>query len=79
MYGRRHYHRQKQGFSTHYIPLFNRCIFEYIKTSLGTAMDSAECELAWHKLLSFISSQLIDGVELERNRIERMVRKATLP
>uniref|UniRef100_A0A0N5AAY2 GLOBIN domain-containing protein n=1 Tax=Syphacia muris TaxID=451379 RepID=A0A0N5AAY2_9BILA len=70
MYGRRHYHREKQGFKVSYITVFTKCITEYITESLGSGA-TLQTSITWHKMMSYISRKLVEGVELERCRLEQ--------
>lgn len=78
MYGRRHYHREEQGFRAHYLPLFASCIWEFIDENLPDEARSDDEKQGWQALLTFLSAKLAEGVELERQRTSGLRRKSIL-
>lgn len=78
MYGRRHYHREKQGFRSSYFPVFERCTLNFISETISNDQKTAELMDGWCLLMSYINAKLAEGVELERMHIWESRRKSAV-
>ncbi|MFH4984782.1 hypothetical protein AB6A40_011491 [Gnathostoma spinigerum] len=78
MYGRRHYHRQNQGFRASYLPLFAQCIVGYINEYIDKDSSFEKVLKSWRCLMAYITGKLAEGVELERLRAHSLRRKSAL-
>ncbi|CAJ0931951.1 unnamed protein product, partial [Mesorhabditis belari] len=78
MYGRRHFHRQEQGFRIQYLPLFENCMIEYIVENLPDEEKTNEAVIGWNNLIKYICGKLAEGFQLERMRNAHIRRKSVL-
>ncbi|VDK47510.1 unnamed protein product [Anisakis simplex] len=76
MYGRRHYHRYTQGFHLKYVPIFVKCMSEFVDANINEGGRTTEIEGGWHSLFDYIASKIVEGVHLERHRNHSTRRKS---